>query len=164
MQIATLGNSWIELSDNLRQWGYINKKQPPKTFVFRHVALTLSHLNFNLTTHPTLPYFLHSNHIPSSIYHYHPLSHIQLTISIIYSHLSPLITTPTHIIYPNISIYPTLNYYLSPFWIHIILIWLVLLVDSPTTVGIIKIRDKIKLIILPLWMYNIFKTTMFVFI
>lgn len=129
-----------KLSENLTQWGYISKKQPPKSLLFRHVALTLSHLNFNLTIHPTLPYFLHSHHIsiinlplPSTI----PL---KLTISIIYSYLSPLITTPTHIIYPNISSYPTLNYCLSPFWIYIILIWLVLLVDSPTNVGISEIK------------------------
>ena len=105
----------LKLSENLIQWGYINKKQPPKSLLFRHVALTLSHLNFNLTIHHTLPYFLHSHHIPSSIYHYHPLFHIQLTISILYSHLSPFSTTPTHNIYHSISIYPTLNYYLSPF-------------------------------------------------
>ena len=134
-----------KLSENLIQWGYINKKQPPKSFVFRHVALTLSHHNFNLTIHPTLPYFLHSYHIPSSIYHYHPLFHIQLSISILYSHLSPFLTTPTHIIYPYISSYPTLNYYLSPFWIHIILIWLVSLADSPTTVGIIIYINKIEI-------------------
>ena len=125
----------MELSENLTQWGHINKIQPPKSFFFRHVALTLSHLNFNLTIRPTLPYFLHSHHIPSSIYHSHPQFHLFPHISIIYSHLSPFSTTPTHIIYPNISSYPTLNYYLSPFWIHIRLIWLVLLSDSPTTVG-----------------------------
>ena len=130
----------LKLSENLIQWGYINKKQPPKSFIFRHVALTLSHLNFILTIHPTLPYFLHSQSIIHSNLNIPPTIHLFPHISIIYSHLSPFITTPTHIIYPNISIYPTLNYYLSPFWIHIRLIWLVILIDSPTTVGISEIK------------------------
>ena len=145
-----------KLSENLIQWGYINKKQPPKTLIFRHVALTLSHLNFNLTIHPTLPYFLHSNHISSSIYYSHPSFHLFPHISIIYSHLSPFSTTLTHIIYPNISTYPTLNYYLSPFWIHIILIWLVILVDSPTTVGIVKIIKLVVDIYIGMC-YNVFR-------
>ena len=81
----------MELSDNLTQWGYINKKQPLKSFVFRHVALTLSHLNFNLTIHSTLPYFLHSQSI------IHPNMNIPPII--------PPISPHIHSLLPFISIF-----------------------------------------------------------
>ena len=91
--------SYWELSDNLMWWGYIGKILAHKSLIFWHVALTLSHLNLPLTIHSNPPYFLHS----PSLTHSHPLTHpifpTKLHQTIIYSHLSPLFTTPTHIIY-----------------------------------------------------------------
>ena len=108
-----------KLSENLTQWGYINKKQPPKSLLFRHVALTLSHLNFNLTTHPTLPYFLHSQsiihsniNIPPTIPHSTHHIHYLLPFISIFNHThAHYISQHFHLSHTQLLSIPILNTY-----------------------------------------------------
>ena len=128
------------------EWGYIGKILGVKSLIFWHVALTLSHLIFNLTIHSNPPYFLHF----PPLTHFHHLTHPNIpNQTIIYSHSSPLFTTHTHIIYlqyPSLSIS---NHSSTPI-LSIYPIDLIGYIGWFTYNCGYNNRDKIKWIILPL--------------